>query len=80
MAACFSKKLDGKTVNVATGKGTSIGQLAKMVKSLAGSKSRIVAKPKRNAEVENFIGTSRIIKRKAIGLREGLKMMLGKGA
>lgn len=45
----------GNTFNIATGKGTSIMQVADMIKDKTGSNSRIIIKESRTGEVTNFI-------------------------
>ena len=45
----------GNTFNIASGKGTSIMQVADLIKKITGSNSRIVIKQNRMGEVTNFI-------------------------
>lgn len=69
-------KYTGETVNVGTGTGTSIENLAKMVIKITKSKSRIIRKSPRNFDVENFVATSGKLKLKTTSLSDGLNKML----
>lgn len=69
-------KYIGETVNIGTGIGTSIEELAKMIIRLTNSKSRIIKKPSRSFDVDKFIARSDKIKLKTIKLEDGLKEMI----
>ncbi len=66
----------GKTINIGTGIGISIGELAKKIIVLAKSKSKIVKNPQRPVDVKKFICKSNLIKLKTTKLDEGLKRMI----
>jgi nucleoside-diphosphate-sugar epimerase len=68
----------GNTFNIATGKGTSIMQVADMIKDKTGSNSRIIIKESRTGEVTNFIADITKAKRllgynPKISIQEGIK-------
>jgi len=66
-------KFLGETINIGTGTGTSIEDLAKIIIKLANSKSKIARKEPRGFDVESFIAKSGKIKLRAIKLADGLK-------
>lgn len=68
----------GNTFNIATGKGTSIMQVADMIKAKTGSNFRIIIKESRTGEVTNFIADITKAKRllgynPKISIQEGIK-------
>lgn len=68
----------GNTFNIATGKGTSIMQVADMIKEKTGASSRIIIKESRTGEVTNFIADITKAKRllgydPKISIQEGIK-------
>ncbi|MAG92069.1 nucleoside-diphosphate sugar epimerase [Candidatus Woesearchaeota archaeon] len=67
----------GEAVNIGTGKGTSIEDLAKNIIKITGSKSEIVRKKSRGIDVKKFIAKTGKIKLKTLKLGDGLKKMLG---
>jgi len=69
-------KFIGETINIGTGIGTSIEELAKIIIKLTSSKSRIVKKSPRSFDVGNFIAKSDKLKLKTIKLEDGLKRMI----
>ena len=71
-----SDSYSGKSINVGTGKGTSIESLAKLIKKTANSKSKIIRKNARNIDVEKFISKSENFSLKTLKLEKGLKKML----
>jgi len=70
------KKYACKTINIGTGKGTTIEALAQMITNHTVSKSKIVVKKARDIEVMKFISKSLIISEKFISLEGGLKRMI----
>ncbi len=70
-AQCF-----GRTINIATGKGTSIEELARLIIRLANSRSQIIKKETRTIDTQNYIGTSKILKLKTTPLSDGLRKMI----
>ncbi len=69
-------KFIGEVINIGTGMGISIEDLAKKIIKITGSKSRIVRKNPRSVDVENFIAKSDKYKLKALKLDDGLKRIL----
>ncbi|MDP7244225.1 MAG: NAD-dependent epimerase/dehydratase family protein [Flavobacteriales bacterium] len=67
---------EGKTINIGTGKGTSIENLAKMVIKLFNSRSKIRKKKSRSMDVKKFITKSNIYKMRAVPLYKGLKRVV----
>ena len=66
----------GETVNIGTGVGTSIEDLAKKIIKITDSKSKIIRKSPRGIDVENFIAKTDKLKLKTLKLDDGLKEML----
>ncbi|HLG25022.1 MAG TPA: NAD-dependent epimerase/dehydratase family protein [Candidatus Nanoarchaeia archaeon] len=62
-------------INIGTGIGTSIEELARKIINATKSKSRIVIEKKRSMDVERFIAKSKI-GLKATGLDKGISLML----
>ncbi|MBI5228679.1 GDP-mannose 4,6-dehydratase [Candidatus Micrarchaeota archaeon] len=80
----FIKALDapsGETINIASGKGTTVLELAKLIKQLNNSLSEIKVEPPRKFEVDKFIADVSKAK-KVLGwtpnmtLEEGIRKML----
>lgn len=63
----------GETINIGTGIGTSIEELAKTIIKLTNSKSKIVRRDTRSFDVQKFISKSNKIEIKATKLIDGLK-------
>lgn len=66
-----------ETINIGTGTGTSIENLAKMIIKATNSKSRIINKKVRLMDVKSFVSKSDKFKMKTLSLSDGLKKMLG---
>lgn len=69
-------------VNVCTGRGTSVGELAGMILALAGSRARVVHAQERRGEVGRLVGDPALcVERLGLGaetaLEDGLAAMLG---
>jgi nucleoside-diphosphate-sugar epimerase len=69
-------------VNVATGKGTTLRELATMVLLAAGSKATAEEKPARDFDVRHFVGDPRLAKKMLgfaceVELKEGLRRTVG---
>tara|TARA_Y100000310_G_scaffold345429_1_gene464857 strand:- start:2891 stop:3781 length:891 start_codon:yes stop_codon:yes gene_type:complete len=71
-----NNKFIGETVNIGTGIGTSIEDLAKRIIKMTGSKSKVIRKKPRSIDVENFIAKSNKFKLRTLRLDVGLKKML----
>lgn len=48
-------RIKNETFNIATGKGIKILSLAKLIKKLLGSKSKIIVKPSRKGEILKYV-------------------------
>ncbi len=70
-------KFKGETINIGTGIGTSIEELAKIIIRLTNSKSKIIRKNTRSFDVQKFIAKSSKIKLKTTKLVDGLKKTIG---
>ncbi len=69
------------TVHLASGRGTSLGELARLVKALAGSASEIDERPARSFDVKGFVGDASRARRllgwqASVGLDDGLKQLI----
>jgi UDP-glucose 4-epimerase len=66
-------KYSGETLNIGTGIGTSIVDLAKKILKITHSNCKIMRKEQRDIETKKFISKSSKIKIKTLGLDEGLR-------
>ena len=66
----------GKTINLGSGKGTKIMDLARMVISLSKSKSKIIRKKKRHYDVDCFVADIKNLDIKPTKLEDGLKKLI----
>lgn len=71
-----NNKYIGETINIGTGMGTSIENLAKIIVKMTNSESRIIRKESRSIDVQNFISKSDKFKFKTLNLNEGLNTMI----
>ncbi|MBD3310698.1 SDR family NAD(P)-dependent oxidoreductase [Candidatus Woesearchaeota archaeon] len=67
---------DGKTINIGSGKGITVLDLAKLVKKLTGSRSDIKVKEKRDIEVQGYVSSTDNMPIKPVELEKGLKMLI----
>ena len=81
-AACLDTKTDviGQDFHFVTGRGVSVGELAKLIVGLVGSRSRVVHSPANSFEVRQFVGDPTKAQRilgyePRIKLEEGLKRL-----
>lgn len=69
-------KYDEETINIGTGVGTSINDLAKKIIKISNSGVDIIKKKQRVIDVEKFISKSDKFKSKNLNLDDGLKRMI----
>ena len=70
-----SGKYKKETVNLGSGKGISINDLAKLIVKLANSKSRIIKRFSRSFEVSNYIANSNKINLRTTPISKGLMLL-----
>jgi len=66
----------GKAINIGTGKGTTIRELAKRLVKMTNSKSSIIIEKRRDIEVKKFFSKSNKFNIKTLELDEGLKKLI----
>ncbi len=69
-------KYVGKAINLGTGKGTTIKELARRLVKMTNSKSSIIIEKRRDIEVEKFFSKSNEFNIKTLELDEGLKKLI----
>ena len=71
-----NSKFVGETINIGTGTGVSIEDLAKKIIKITDSKSKIIRKKSRSLDVKSFIAKSNLIKLKTLKLDRGLQLLI----
>jgi len=71
-----ANKFIGETINIGTGVGISIEELAKKIIKMAKSKSKIIKKKRRKMEVKTFIAKSVKFRINILKLDDGLKKLI----
>jgi len=71
-------KCSGQTINIATGKGTSLAEVCEMILRLTGSRSKIIRLPSRIGEVRMYVADlakagSLLKYEPKVGIEEGLR-------